>query len=64
MIETLRGLGYSTATTLQDVIDNSIAARADRVDVQFTWDGTSSRITELDNGEGMNETELDLGRFE
>lgn len=60
MIEALRGLGYSTATALADVIDNSITARADRVDVQFTWDGASSRITVLDNGEGMNESELDL----
>jgi len=60
MIEALRGLGYSTATALADVIDNSIAAHADRVDVQFNWDGASSRITVLDNGEGMNETELDL----
>jgi len=64
MIETLRGLGYSTATALQDVIDNSIATRANRVAVQFSCDGTSSRITKLDHGEGMNETELDLGMFE
>ncbi|WP_291994172.1 ATP-binding protein [Candidatus Accumulibacter sp. ACC003] len=60
MIEALRGLGYSTATALADVIDNSIAARADRVDVQLKWNGTSSVITVLDNGEGMNARDLDL----
>jgi hypothetical protein len=60
MIEALRGLGYSTATALADVIDNSIAARASKVDVMFTWDGPSSTITVVDNGVGMNDRELDL----
>lgn len=60
MIEALRGLGYSTATALADVIDNSIAARADRVDIMFSWSGAASTITLLDNGEGMDEGELDL----
>ena len=27
MLESLRGLGYSTATALADIIDNSISAR-------------------------------------
>ncbi len=33
MIEALRGLGYTTATALADIIDNSIAAKADKVDI-------------------------------
>lgn len=60
MIEALRGLGYSTATALADVIDNSIAAGADSVDVNFFWNGTTSIISVLDNGKGMDENELDL----
>lgn len=60
MIEALRGLGYSTATALADIIDNSIAAGACRVDVQFSWSGQNSTITILDNGNGMNENELDM----
>lgn len=60
MIEALRGLGYSTATALADVIDNSIAARADRVDILFSWDGVGSSIAVLDNGVGMDADELDL----
>ena len=60
MIEALRGLGYSAATALADIVDNSISARADRVDVQFSWRGTASTITVLDNGEGMDEAQLDL----
>jgi len=60
MVEALRGLGYSTATALADIVDNSIAARADRVDVQFSWDGPATTIAVLDNGVGMDERELDL----
>ena len=59
MIEALRGLGYSTATALADIIDNSIAAGADRVDVTFSWSRATSTITVLDNGTGMDEGELD-----
>ena len=33
MLEALRGLGYSTATAIADVIDNSISARADQIDI-------------------------------
>ncbi len=59
MIEALRGLGYSTSTALADVIDNSIAARANRVDIQFSWKGAASTVTILDNGEGMDSNEID-----
>lgn len=61
MIEALRGLGYSTATALADLIDNSIAARAHRVEVVFSWHGTASTVAILDDGEGMDERGLDLG---
>src|SRR2546426_4321752 len=60
MVEALRGLGYSTATALADVIDNSIAARADMVDVLFSWRGAASSVVVLDNGEGMDEHQLDM----
>lgn len=60
MIEALRGLGYTTATALADVIDNSVAAHASRVNVQFSWKGAASTVAIFDNGDGMNERELDL----
>ena len=59
MIEALRGLGYSPATALADIIDNSIAARAQHVDLWFSWGGDKSRITVLDDGTGMNDAELE-----
>jgi hypothetical protein len=59
MIEALRGLGYSTATALADIIDNSITARATQVDITFYWEGQNSRIAVLDDGDGMDEEQLD-----
>ncbi len=59
MIETLRGLGYSTASALADLIDNSITAGATEVNVAFCWNGPASMITVLDNGSGMDDGELE-----
>ena len=59
MLEALRGLGYSTATALADIIDNSIAACAERIDLTFNWNGLKSYITVADNGTGMDEIELE-----
>src|SRR5262249_52966735 len=59
MIEALRGLGYSASTALADVIDNSIAANATRVDGTFAWNGGASVVTIEDNGSGMTDGELD-----
>tara|TARA_R110000868_G_scaffold70819_3_gene207986 strand:+ start:26293 stop:27753 length:1461 start_codon:yes stop_codon:yes gene_type:complete len=59
MIEALRGLGYSTATAIADIIDNSIAAGANEVDIQFHWRGDESAILILDNGIGMDDAMLD-----
>ena len=59
MLEALRGLGYSTATALADLIDNSVAAQAETVHLRFVWAGSASAICILDNGEGMDAGELD-----
>ena len=59
MLEALRGLGYSTATALADLVDNSIAAGASNVDLTFVWEGPDSYVTIQDNGQGMDDAELD-----
>ena len=59
MIEALRGLGYSTATAIADIIDNSIAASAERVDLDLVWNENESYISITDNGLGMDDVELD-----
>lgn len=59
MIEALRGLGYTTAAALADIVDNSVSAGAMEVRVSFDWDGQSSRISVLDDGRGMDDAELE-----
>ena len=59
LIESTRAIGYSLEAAVADIIDNSIAANANRVDISFfPIDGAYVAI--LDNGKGMNEEELDL----
>lgn len=59
MLESLRGLGYSTATALADIVDNSISAEASNVDIWLTWEGAASRVSILDDGRGMSDSELE-----
>ena len=59
MLESLRGLGYSPAAALADVIDNSISAGANHIAVKMSWDDGASRISILDNGLGMSDPELE-----
>jgi anti-sigma regulatory factor (Ser/Thr protein kinase) len=59
MLESLRGLGYNTATAIADLIDNSIGAGATQVEIQFEWAGTDSWVRIADNGKGMSDPELE-----
>ncbi len=59
MMEALRGLGYSTAAALADVVDNSISAGASEVRLRFDWEELASRISILDDGRGMSDPELE-----
>lgn len=60
MIEALRGLGYDTSTALADIIDNSVAAGAKNIWLDFRWSEQNSTISILDDGKGMSAEELDL----
>jgi hypothetical protein len=59
MIEALRGLGYTTATALADIVDNCISAEARSVTIDFAWNGNASHVSILDDGTGMTAAELD-----
>ena len=59
MLESLRGLGYTTPAALADVIDNSISAGANEVQINLEWDGFQSHISVIDNGKGMDDAELE-----
>lgn len=59
MLEALRGLGYTTAAALADIIDNSISAMATEVRLQFVWKESNSYISIIDDGIGMNDSSLE-----
>ncbi|HEY9815242.1 MAG TPA: ATP-binding protein, partial [Candidatus Obscuribacterales bacterium] len=58
MIEGLRAGGYSLATALADIIDNSITAGSRNVWLRMEWEGDDSWISITDDGRGMAEDEL------
>ena len=54
----LRAIGYSFSTAVADVIDNSISAEANMVNVYFDPLASIPFFCILDNGQGMNFSEL------
>lgn len=58
LIEGLRDIGYSLETALADIIDNSITAKARRVEILSDTAADHPSIGILDDGEGMTELEL------
>lgn len=54
----LRDIGYDFQSALADVVDNSVAAGATRVDVDIVFDGPGSHIVIADNGRGMTQAML------
>ena len=58
LMESLRGTGYSLPAAVSDLIDNSITAGAGNIWLHFHWAGADSRVSILDDGRGMSETEL------
>jgi hypothetical protein len=54
----LRDTGYSFKTAAADIIDNSIAANADTINVRIEMDPDGRKFVYFgDNGDGMNENE-------
>lgn len=58
LIEALRDVGYNFVGAVADLIDNSIAANATRVDIQVKWDGADTWLRIADNGTGMDATTI------
>ena len=54
LLVSLRDLGYDFVNAVADLIDNSISAGADRVDVTIASDGPDSWVRITDNGGGMS----------
>ena len=58
LIESMRSLVYSFETAIADLIDNSISAKATRIDILLSPIDNPYLII-LDNGHGMNSIELE-----
>ncbi|MBC1936080.1 ATP-binding protein [Listeria grandensis] len=59
MIQSLRAIGYDAATAITDLIDNSIDAKANKIEIFFLREVIAGvQIIIKDNGVGMCEKEL------
>jgi hypothetical protein len=50
LLKSLRGLGYTPETALADLIDNSISAGADLIELSVDWNDGETRIAVRDDG--------------
>lgn len=58
LIESMRDIGYTLETALSDIVDNSIAAGAQSVEILVEPDAGNPAIAIMDNGRGMSASEL------
>ena len=58
LMESTRAMGYSLESAIADIIDNSIAANASNVDIQFSPYDAVPFISILDNGDGMTKEQI------
>ena len=57
-IESVRFFGYSMETAVADIIDNSITAKAKKIDIRFAWDSGNPWLAIIDDGYVMTEDKL------
>ncbi len=58
LMESTRAIGYSLEAAIADIIDNSIAAKAGKVELSFFPVG-DAYVCILDNGIGMDDSQID-----
>lgn len=54
----MRDLGYSLETAIADLVDNSISANANSIEIICDLSGAQPLVVILDNGKGMSESDL------
>ena len=59
LMESTRAIGYSLEAAIADIIDNSIAAKADKVQL-FFFPVDAAYICIMDNGIGMDNAQIDI----
>jgi hypothetical protein len=58
LVESLRDTGYTKEAAFADIIDNSIAANATKVEVELQYLMGEFRVIITDNGDGMSQQQL------
>ena len=58
LIESLRDIGYSMESAIADIIDNSLTAKADNIQINFSWNSGAPWLAVIDDGQGMSSEEL------
>ena len=56
--ESMRDLGYSLETAVADIVDNSITAKATKIDIYCDLDRDNPALVIIDNGYGMSYKDL------
>jgi hypothetical protein len=60
LVESLRDTGYTFTTSVADIVDNSVSAEADKIEIILDLDfGNNPFLMIADNGTGMDETALE-----
>lgn len=54
LTESLRDIGYDFPSAVADLVDNSVMAGAERVEVVIQFDGSASTVAIADDGAGMS----------
>ncbi len=58
LISSMRDLGYEFSDAVAEIVDNSIQASANVIQVELKFDGLDSYLTVSDNGVGMGPAEI------
>ena len=60
LVESIRDIGYTLDSAVADLVDNSISAGANNVEIYTDYDGLTGTIkfAIVDNGRGLSEDEL------
>lgn len=59
LMASLRDIGYDLPSAVADLVDNSIDAGAENIDVTFADEGAGSWVRIVDDGMGMSPSQLD-----
>jgi hypothetical protein len=60
LVESLRDTGYTFTTSVADIVDNSVSAEANKIEIILDLDfGNNPYLMIADNGTGMDETALE-----